>query len=164
MFQTTYQLLTFFDYVEEIHGRKKLQKIIHLLKSAGSDFSFRYRYHHYGPYSAQLQGEIGLLVEQDFLEEKSGNGVYSYSITETGRKFKNMLETKGDLSFQLDEIILDKLVDENTSFLEMFSTYVFLIESGDTRKQAEEKATQLKPHLLDWLEKSIVAYENYIVN
>lgn len=164
MFQTTYQLLTFFDAVEEIQGRKKLQKMIHLLKSSGADFPFKYRYHHYGPYSSQLQYEMNQLVEQDFLQEKRENGAYTYKMTADGRKFKAMLETDGGLSFQLNQDVLEKLVKKSTPFLEMFSTYAFLIESGDTRGQAKEKAAQLKPHLVTFLDEAIDLYEEYIVH
>lgn len=40
MFQNSYRLLTFVDAAEKIYGRKKLQKMIHLLKSAGTSFPF----------------------------------------------------------------------------------------------------------------------------
>lgn len=163
MFKTTYQLLTFFDSVENVRGRKKLQKVVHLLKSAGTDFPFRYRYHHYGPYSSQLQSEMDQLVTQGFLEEKYEDGVYTYLITARGREFKSMLETDGGFSFSLKKEIVERLSDKSTSFLEMFSTYVFLLESGDTKAQASEKAIELKPHLTNHLEDAIKSYETYII-
>lgn len=164
MFQSTYQLLTFFDSAEGIRGRKKLQKMIHLLKSAGTEFPFKYRYHHYGPYSAQLQAEMNQLVKQGYLNEKLENGAYKYKITDNGLKFKSMLELDGGFSFSLNEAVLSELKEQDTQFLEMFSTYVFLIESGDTRKEAEEKAKQLKPNLINWLDEAISSYEAYIVH
>lgn len=87
MFQTTYPLLAFFDHVAVVHGRKKLQKMIHLLKSAGNEFPFKFRYHHYGPYSSQLQSEMNRLVSEGFIVEKLEDGTYTYEITESGRKF-----------------------------------------------------------------------------
>src|SRR5699024_1016330 len=163
MFQTTYQLLTLFDAVETIRGRKKLQKMVHLLKSSGTDFPFKYRYHHYGPYSSQLQSEMDQLVTQEFLEEAVEEGAYIYHITERGRAFKAMLETDGGYSFTIQRELIEQLINKSTSFLEMFSTYVFLLESGDTKDEAKEKAKELKPHLTDQLDDVITAYETYIM-
>lgn len=164
MFKTTYQLLFFFDYVEELRGRKKLQKMIHLLKSSGVDFPFRYRYHHYGPYSSQLQSEIDQLVYQDFLIEKPDNGAYTYVITAKGKNFKQMLETEGGFTFSLNKCVLDELEKESTPFLEMYSTYVFLRETGDTDEEAFDKAKELKPHLAELLEQVVVKYEKHIIH
>lgn len=163
MFQTTYQLLTLFHSVEEIRGRKKLQKMVHLLKSSGTDFPFKYRYHHYGPYSSQLQSEMDQLVSQEFLEETFEDGAYTYHITERGREFKTMLEKDGGFSFSLQDDIVEQLADKSTPFLEMFSTYVFLLESGDTKAEGKAKAEELKPHLKDQLDDVITAYEEYII-
>lgn len=163
MFHTTYRLLTFFEAVDTIRGRKKLQKMIHLLKSAGTDFSFKYRYHHYGPYSSQLQSEMDQLVAQNFIQEKFTDGAYTYHITERGREFKEILHKDGGYSFTLQEGLLEALIDKPTSFLEMFSTYVFLLESGDTKEEAKEKAKELKPHLGEQLDEVIRAYERYII-
>lgn len=164
MFQNTYRLLTFVDSAGKIHGRKKLQKMVHLLKSAGTAFQFKYRYHHYGPYSSELQSEMDQLVKQGYLYESQVNGAYQYTITENGLKFKTMLETDGGYSFELNEDVFKKLLERDTQFLEMFSTYVFLIESGDTQEEAKQKAKQLKPHLADCLDEAMVAYEAYIVH
>lgn len=159
MFQTTYQLLTFFDSVEKIRGRKKLQKIIHLLKRSGTEFPFIYRYHHYGPYSSHLQAEMDQLVTQGYLNVKFKNGAYEYTITDHGQNFKSILETDGGLTFSLDKSLLLRLAEQDTQFLEMFSTYVFLIESGNSEEQAKEKAVQLKPHLKEWMDKVTGDYE-----
>lgn len=164
MFQNTYQLLTFIDSAKEIHGRKRLQKMIHLLKSSGTEFTFKYRYHHYGPYSAQLQSEMDELVKQGFVRETKSNGAYQYTITDSGKKFKQLLETSAAYSFAINDAVLNELVNEDTQFLEMFSTYVFLRESGDNEEQAKIKVAQLKPHLITWLDKSLEAYDKYIVN
>lgn len=163
MFHITYRLLTFFDSVETIRGRKKLQKMVHLLKSSGTDFPFKYRYHHYGPYSSQLQLEMDQLVAQKFLEETFKDGAYIYQITERGRDFKMMLETEGGFAFSLKTDLIEQLAHKSTSFLEMFSTYVFLLESGDTKDEAKAKAKELKPHLIDQLDDVITAYEKYIM-
>src|SRR5690625_1907251 len=122
MFQTTYQLLTFFDSLASVNGRKKLQKMIHLLKSADTGFPFKYEYHHYGRYYATLKKEVNRLVEEQFIEEVNQEGTYIYTITDKGKKFKKMLETERNFSFELNEALLEKLAQESSQFLEMVST------------------------------------------
>lgn len=44
----------------------------------------------------------------------------------------------------------------------MFSTYVYLVESGDTHAQAEDRAKQLKSHLTQFLDKAAKSYKEYV--
>lgn len=164
MFQNTHRLLTFINLAENIRGRKKLQKIIHLLTSAGTDFPFRYRYHHYGPYSSQLQFEMDQLVEQGYINEKLINGAYDYSITEKGKEFRQRLKDEANYAFEINEKLFNQLIDRETPFLEMFSTYVFLREKGDSEEEARQTAAQLKPKLTFYLDEAARSYETYIVH
>lgn len=81
-----------------------------------------------------------------------------------GKKFKRMLEKDGEFTVKLNERVLDELTKESTSFLEMYSTYAFLRETGDTNEEALYKAKELKPHLANWLERVVVEYEKHIVH
>lgn len=138
--------------------------MVHLLKSAGTQFQFKYRYDHYGPYSSQLQSEMDQLVKQGYLAETNINGVYEYTIIAKGLEFKSLLERDGGYSFPLNKAVYKKLSRKYTPFLEMFSTYVFLLESGYTVGQAKEKAAELKPHLITILDEAIEANDTYIVH
>lgn len=60
--------------------------MIHLVKSSSVEFSFKYQYHHYGPYSAQV------LAEQNFIEEIPESSAY---ISDYGRG-KKVLNNAGD--------------------------------------------------------------------
>ncbi|MHB8073991.1 YwgA family protein [Desulfosporosinus fructosivorans] len=150
MFDSAYLLLSLFDDVELVEGRKKLQKMVHLLTTAGAAFSFKYQYHHYGPYSAQLQDEINFMVRQGFIEEFKEKETYVYKITERGKEFKLSLErtNNGDLN---RELVLS-LNEHSSQFLEMVSTYAFLLDSGYDSDSAIQKAIELKPHLSGYSE------------
>lgn len=163
MFDSTYRLLKLFSAVQKVNGRKKLQKMIHLLESHGNDFSFKYEYHFYGPYSADLQEEVNVLVQQGFLIESHTDGTYVYEITEKGLMFKENLERDGNYDFRINEDLLQKLVNESSQFLEMASTYVFLIDSGYSEEQAKSKALELKPHLHAYLDKVIQFYKDHML-
>lgn len=164
MFESMYRLLSFFDSIESIRGRKKLQKMIYLLKNTGAEFPFKYRYHHYGPYSAQLQEEVNDLVEKGFIEETNEDNTYSYQLTDEGRSFKKQIQQQiqhqnDDNLFEFQEI-MTLLSQEDSQFLEVASTYAFLLESGDTPFQAKQKTAELKPLLVDHLDRAIQFYDN----
>lgn len=162
MFQSTFQLLTLVDEAQKIRGRKKLQKVIHLLKSSGMDLPFKYRYHHYGPFSSQLQAEMDQLVRQQYINENFINGAYEYTIAEKGEQFIQMLVDDGLFSFPLDKNLLANLVNKDTRFLEAFSTYVFLLEKGETKTEAMANLHRLKSHLSEWFDDVEEAYVTYI--
>ena len=130
----------------EIKGRKKLQKIVYLLEHKGMDAPYRYSYHRYGPYSAQLQEEIEFLVQHDFIEEVTKNGTYEYKITDEGERFRKQI---GQKNVSINNELLAKLNEESSQFLEMLSTYIFLLDSGYEQNAARIKAAELKPHLKD---------------
>jgi uncharacterized protein YwgA len=131
----------------EVRGRKKLQKIVYILEHYGMDAPYKYSYHFYGPYSAQLQEEIEFLVQYNFIEEISENGTYEYKITDEGERFRKQIGRNQDIS--INNELLTKLNAESSQFLEMLSTYIFLLSSGYDDAAARSKAAELKPHLKD---------------
>ncbi|CCO07623.1 YwgA family protein [Desulforamulus hydrothermalis] len=159
MFDAAFKLLNLFSQVGEIHGRKKLQKMVHLLKKGGVAFPFKYEYHHYGPYSAQLQSEINSLVYNGFLAEKKENDTYVYSLTDQGRRFKEKLAECLHYQFEIKKTLVNLLAEKNSQFLEMVSTFAFLIDAGYDAAAAKEKCLELKPHLQKHIDEAIAFYE-----
>ena len=162
MFDSTYRLLQLFSLAGEIRGRKKLQKMIYLFTVHGEDFPYSFEYNHYGPYSAPLQEEVRSLVEQGLLSERHEEETYYYTITEKGLTFKKSLEEEGGYRFMIDERLLQTLNGESAPFLEMVSTYAYLLNSGYGKEQAMAKAADLKPHLTGYLENAVRFYEEKI--
>ncbi|MEL1133816.1 hypothetical protein AAC978_01420 [Desulfitobacterium sp. THU1] len=156
MFKGAGYLLEIFSKTD-IKGRKKIQKIVFILENDGMDAPYKYSYHHYGPYSAQLQEEIDFLVQHNLLEEITKNGTYEYKITDEGRKFSKQIK-KGQEVAVNDDLLL-KLNNESPQFLEMLSTYIFLLESGYEKESARNKAVDLKPHLKDLIDQAVKYYE-----
>lgn len=161
MFQNTYHLLKFVDRTAKIKGRKRLQKMIHLLSSSGVEFTFKYRYHHYGPYSAELQYEMDQLVTQGYIDEEFVDGAYNYSISGKGLEFKQLLEEDGQYHLYISNELFEELMAKETSFLEILSTYVFLRNTGQTEEEARSKAVELKPHLSTYIERVISDYKRF---
>jgi len=159
MFEQEFRLLTLIERVGKLTCRKKLQKIVHLLKHKGAPFHFNYRYHHYGPYSTQLQAEMDYLVENDLIAEEMVQGAYTYSLTEDGKKLLHFLEKERNMSLYLNDTLLDKLLTKSSSFLELVSTYVFLLEIGYSPSEARQKTVELKPDLVSHLDEALSFYE-----
>ena len=157
MFEQTYKLVKFFEEAKRISGRKKLQKIIYLLQYSGKDFEMNYYYHYYGPYSSDLQIEVQYLVERGFLLEKKAGDTYVYEISKEGEDFLRNYEEKfaSESVFNLEAI--DELNKKNASFLELLSTYVYLLETGYDKEKAIEKVKKLKPDLF-YLISDVVDY------
>lgn len=153
MFKGAGFLLDVIDGLDSIKGRKKLQKVVYLMELKGADIPYKYNYHHYGPYSPQLQEEINFLVRQNFLTESKENGTYVYSITELGREFKKTIKDETD-TLAMKEL-LDDLNSKSPQFLELVSTYAFLLEGGYDKIKAREKTLELKPHLGAEMDKAI---------
>ena len=160
MFENSYRLLSLFEVVENVRGRKKLQKMVHLLENAGTDFAFKFDYHFYGPYSAELQVEIEGMVRQGLLEEKKEDSAFVYRMTERGKQLKAQMETMAGYQFPLNETLAQSLSEQSSQFLEMVSTYAYLLDSDYDDQAAAEKAVELKPHLGHYMEDAVEFYRN----
>ncbi len=162
MFEAPYSVLSVFEAVNQVYGRKKIQKMIHLLEASGAALPFKYEYHFYGPYSAELQETINFLVSLEFLTENKDDDAYVYEITERGKAFKQTLESHDQAEVNLNPELLSALSGEKSQFLEMVSTYAFLMDSNYTPEEARLKAHELKPHLAGLLERAIAFYHSKV--
>lgn len=160
MFKGAGFLLSVIDCLGTVKGRKKLQKVVYLLELKGADIPYKYSYHHYGPYSQQLQEEISFLVREKFLIESKENGAYAYSVTNLGLEFKNTIKDTFDAKIIQD--LLNDLNSKSPQFLELVSTYAFLREGGYDEAKGREKTLELKPHLRTEIEKAIEFYNSLI--
>jgi uncharacterized protein YwgA len=156
-----HELLSFFRQVETISGRKKLQKIVYLLQNQGFDLEMDYSYYHYGPYSAELQAEVEELVENGFVVEERTSKGYEYHFTEKGAEFLRNLEEQ----LEFPKVCLDakqlKLLNEQSSqFLELVSTYAFLLKKDYKPEQSLDKTKELKPHLAEYIDDVRDFYES----
>jgi len=162
MFEATSSVLSIFAVVGKVQGRKKIQKMVHLLDAAGNRMPFKYEYHHYGPYSAELQAELNDLSQKNLLHEDIQDETYVYEITDKGREYKAKLDRLG-FEVSIDAELVKSLAKKSSQFLEMVSTYAFLLNSGLKPQEAREKALELKFHLKDYIDSAIDFYNRTIV-
>lgn len=102
-------------------SRIRLQKIAYLLDQLGAESGFDYSYHHYGPYSrdldsAILDAEAFGLVKEDFGYRKSDGARYSV--------FEHQARAKGYSCLKDDRLkdVTKRLASQNVTVLELAAT------------------------------------------
>ncbi|MET3684144.1 uncharacterized protein YwgA [Alkalibacillus flavidus] len=136
------KLMAFFEQANEIVGRKRLQKMVYILKKSGFDFSERYTFHFYGPYSEELSTRIEELCNLGFInetrEKEKGYYQYRYQLTERGETF---LDQSDLVPENMARFILN--MDEHSSkFLELVSTMLYFDDFA--KEDVEEKVRTVK--------------------
>lgn len=120
-------LMLLADYLGEIRGRKRFQKIVFLLQEKfGVDSTYRFTSYLYGPYSSQLQNDIDTLGRIQLLNEGKDGGIFVYRSTRLDRKLMKQLEQEygrkeseklRDILRQLNRLSTDELVNESKEIM-----------------------------------------------
>lgn len=146
MFKDHAKIIHAIASVEEVSGRKKLQKIVFIAKKLSFPFQEKFQFHFYGPYSEELTLRIEELCNMGYLnetrEKRAGYYQYCYSVTDAGREF---------LQFQNIDMpaIRECLLDMNTQsarFLELVSTIMYFdaLEKTEVIKKVFELKSKQK--------------------
>src|SRR5690606_34076467 len=98
-----------------------------------------------------------------FLHERTHDETYVYEITDKGRKFKEMLDQFG-ITVAIDRDLVKFMSQQSSQFLEMVSTYAYLINAGYEPTEAKNKALELKFHLKDLIDQAITYYREQIAS
>jgi len=141
-------LAQLFSITKRIEGRKRCQKIVHILQVCGADFDLQFELALYGAYSSALQLQLEDLVEYRFLSETRGeakeNPVSVFTIEE---KFKKALKKLKEPAKPDWANLATKLNDQSTRKLEATSTVMFLRSRGLDGNALKEKFCAIKPRL-----------------
>jgi uncharacterized protein YwgA len=151
-------LLQFFVATGEVVGRKKCQKLIHILQECGYDFGFDFKLALYGAFSSDLQGQLENFVGNRYIREvPSTTDIAGYRTSKfvTSSHSPKILKILG-----LDEEprwkkLANDLNQRTSRELEATSTIMFLRRSGTQDAQLPEKFAALKPHLIDIYESGL---------
>jgi uncharacterized protein len=120
-------------------SRVRIQKIAYLLDQLGSNSGFDYQYHHYGPYSrdldnAILDAESFGLVEEKFEHRQSDGARYSVFTIKTD----SISSVTGFLSTDNAEKLVKRFAQTNVTILELAATVhwlSFIEKVGDWRRE-----------------------------
>jgi uncharacterized protein len=151
----TIELLKLLQVCGQIDGRKKLQKMVHILREAGHPFTFRYGYHFHGPFSAELKGEIDALVLEGLVSEQpveSGSGDYVQYTYRPEDTAEEILRSIGYSDSPRWAALARNLNERSAQELEAFSTVLFLKRNDASGLNIQDRFKQLKPHLVGHFE------------
>ena len=143
----------------KVEGRKRLQKIVHLLKVRGArDFPYRFILHYFGPFSRELASDLDFVVGTGLVEEQAppgGEGSYVYTPRNPaiGKRVRRL---RGHERHDPDWADLaGALAVEDTGFLETLSTVVFLADRKYEGKALRDEFGRVKPHLKGQFDKAV---------
>lgn len=132
-----------------VEGRKKLQKMVHILKELGAPFEDRFEYSYYGMYSAELRGEIAQLVAENLVAEEEmayPDGKKGFTMTAT-QAMRDLLTQHGLAAPPSWTALALELNGMNAVQLEGVSTVLFLKSRGHQGDALKTRLLELKPHL-----------------
>lgn len=134
--------------LRRVDGRKRLQKIAHILKCEGfAEFDQKFALHYFGPFSNELAGQVDFAVSTGLIQETKEGETFVYTAHDLGNelsssaRFLNLTPKPkwADLAMELDK--------NDTAFLEALSTLVFLSEAGFAGPKLRQEFVATKPQL-----------------
>jgi uncharacterized protein len=144
----TIQVAQLVHILKRIEGRKRLQKIVHILQELGAPFIQPFEYSLYGMYSQQLTSEMRHLVTDELvtesLENCDGSKAYVFSTTSELDQILQELEADKDPIWGATARHLNDLMPQS---LEGISTILFLRRRGYSGQRLRNHLIALKPRL-----------------
>lgn len=152
---TLFQLAALFYSVKEIEGRKKLQKIVHILQEFGIPFDVTFGYHHYGPFSEELQHCLQAAQHDKLIKETEVPGQPPTFRFEADDRLIRLWKLIDNESLPRWADFAEELNCKSPRELETISTLVYLENlrgPSASQPQVDEEFRSLKPHLMERLE------------
>jgi uncharacterized protein YwgA len=140
-------LLQLLHVLGRIGGRKKLQKIVHILQERGVPFPERFQYAYYGMYSQQLRSEVERLESENLVKESP---VYGMNVSYALEKTSELEALVTEIAQEQEPVWAEtarKLNALAPQELEGVSTILFLQGAGFSGAALKQRLLGLKPHL-----------------
>lgn len=150
---TLIQLGQLLQAVSQVEGRKRLQKMVHILQEFGVSFDVRFGYHHFGPFSDQLQDSLQSFQHDRLISETPVGGQFPTSQFKAEPELINLLTLVGASDSPCWARFAAELNDKSPRELEAISTLIY-VEKQETSFDAEQLQAafeKLKPNLKDLL-------------
>ena len=144
--------------VGAVEGRKKFQKIVHILQHFGAPFNLRFGYLHYGPFSSELQSQLDVYESEELLKEEpctAGNFKIS-RFTPQPKLLALVDRVAGNAPFDFAALAAE-LNQKPAQELEAISTIFYLQTQGKTDDTLKEAFCQLKPKFVGVFEERLRA-------
>jgi uncharacterized protein YwgA len=145
------ELARLIDVCEQVKGRVKLQKIVHILQESGfSEFDEDYTYLHHGPYSSDLAREVEELVGSGYMDQVEEQvGDYTRYVYRSTPMLKEISEDHWDARKPGWRDLASSLNLKESQELEAISTIMFLRRRSFSGDRLKKRFEELKPHLQD---------------
>ncbi|EHQ90406.1 hypothetical protein [Desulfosporosinus youngiae] len=142
-------LTALIDQLQEINGKKSLQKLVYLARAFGLETGYSFRFHYYGPYSDSLAADFEQLLETDrvSLSDKSR---YKYQVSDDLSQDPALQELDADKQEKIRELI-ECFGSKSPSDLELYATIYFIdhhekyVLGNGSVEDVLEKTYQAKP-------------------
>ena len=138
----------------QLIGRVRLQKTVYLLDRLGLNSGFDYDYHHYGPYSrdvdnATVDAKAFNLIDEEFEHRRSDGAMYSIFKLKAGAKAEAFGQLGPDRAAELVKL----LANTNVTVLELAATIDWLchreVEADWRREIKKRKGLKVQGGRLD---------------
>ena len=128
-------------------GKTKVQKIVYFLQEGLKvPLQYRFRMHHYGPFSDEIDSGISALQSAGYIEVNHDSQGYGYHITPAS---ENQLPWDSELAKYRDEMTkaISALSVLDASNLELYATIHFVQHLLDepSKEEVLENVSRLKP-------------------
>ena len=132
-----------------VSGRKKLQKIVHILQATGRvDFGLDFKLALYGAYSSDLRAQVEDLVDHKLVEElPTSAGGYPSSLFQATARLSDVLASLGEPSTPAWGELAETLNAKSAQELEAVSTVIYFRAAGLPDDEVERQFNLIKPHL-----------------
>ena len=148
---TLIQLAILFKATTGIEGRKKLQKMVHILQEFGIPFGVRFGYHHYGPFSEELQDKIQTMQYDKLIDEVPVPGPLRTSVFRPEDQLLRLLPVVGVNRLPAWAVFAIELNRRTPRELECISTMLYLESIHGSAADLDVIGSEfktLKPHLV----------------
>jgi uncharacterized protein len=134
----------------EVLGRIKFQKLVFLLDKLGLESGFKFSYHHYGPYSAELSSATDIakafgLVAEEFRQRKSDGA--SYSVFKT--KVSSSVEPKIDFLRAKNIVTAISLINSTSSTIVELAATAYWLKNEESIENWEDEIVRRKGSKVD---------------
>lgn len=159
---TLIQIGHLFKAVDTIEGRKRLQKMVHILQEFGIPFGLQFSYHHYGPYSEDLQTTIQFFSNDGLIKEVPiTKGQYPTSCFQAESSLLGLLSDVGENKEPEWSAFAKELKEKSAKQLETISTMLFLGAIKESTLDLKKKFVALKPHLEEFFDEAVQDIQSF---
>jgi len=145
-----------FKTVGAVEGRKKLQKIVHILQCFGVPFHIRFGYLHYGPFSSELQSQLDIFEAEGLLkEEPCMAGNFKTSRFSPQPALLDLVQKVAGTEEANFAGMAEELNGKSAHELEAISTLLYLRSLGTPEDKLREVFVTLKPKFKDVFEQRL---------